>query len=65
MKQLFLRPYEHLIVLMRNLYTGQEAIVQTEHIETGWPHVSKEMKQGHMVKKYEEEEDYDNFKIGG
>lgn len=52
MKELFLRPYEQLIVLIRNLYTGQEAIVHTEHIETVWSHVSKGMKQGHMVKMY-------------
>lgn len=52
MKKLFLRPYEHLIGLMRNLYIGQETIVQMEHIQTEWLQVGKGMKQVHMVKMY-------------
>lgn len=52
MKKLFLRPYEHLIGLMRNLYIGQETIVQTEHIQTDWLQVGKGMTQGHIVKLY-------------
>ena len=38
-------PY-HLICLLRNLYTGQEATVRTEHETTDWFQIGKGVRQG-------------------
>ena len=43
---------EHLIVLMRNLYLGQEANVKTEHGETEWFPISKGVRQGCILSPY-------------
>ena len=37
---------EHLTCLLRNLYTGQEAIVRTEHGTIDWFQIQKEVYQG-------------------
>ena len=37
---------EHLTCLLRNLYTGQEATVRTEHETTGWFQTGKGGRQG-------------------
>ncbi|XP_046535535.1 uncharacterized protein LOC124248923 isoform X2 [Equus quagga] len=37
---------QHLTVLMRNLYCGQEAAVRTEYGETGWFPLGKDVRQG-------------------
>ena len=37
---------DHLTCLLRNLYTGQEATVRTEHGTTDWFQISKGVHQG-------------------
>ena len=37
---------DHLTCLLRNLYTGQEATVRTEHGTTDWFQIGKEVRQG-------------------
>ena len=37
---------DHLICLLRNLYTGQEATVRTGHGTTDWSQIGKEIRQG-------------------
>ena len=37
---------DHLTCLLRNLYTGQEAIVRTGHGTTDWFQIMKEVCQG-------------------
>ena len=37
---------EHLICLLRNLYTGQEATVRTGHGTTDWFQIGKGVRQG-------------------
>ena len=39
---------DHLTCLLRNLYTGQEAIVRTEHGTTDWFQVGKGVLQGYI-----------------
>ena len=41
-------PKSHLTCLLRNLYTGQEAIVRTEHGTTDWFQVGKGVLQGYI-----------------
>ena len=43
---------EHLIILMRNLYSGQEATVRTEAGQTGWFTVGKGVRQGCILSPY-------------
>jgi len=43
---------EHLIVLMRNLYSGQEAAIRTEDGNSGWFTVSKGVRQGCILSPY-------------
>ena len=43
---------EHLIVLMRNLYEGQEATVHTSHGDTEWFGISKGVQQGCILSAY-------------
>lgn len=43
---------EHLIVFMKDPYTGQEATIQIEYEETDCFHVSKEMRQGSKLSPY-------------
>ncbi|XP_049711397.1 leucine-rich melanocyte differentiation-associated protein isoform X1 [Elephas maximus indicus] len=43
---------EHLIVLMRNLYIDQEAVVWTEQGDTDWLKVRKGMRQGCILSAY-------------
>ncbi|XP_049735321.1 transmembrane protein 61 isoform X1 [Elephas maximus indicus] len=43
---------EHLIVLMRNLYTDQEAVVQTEQRDTDWFKVRKGVHQACILSPY-------------
>ena len=40
---------EHLICLLRNLYTGQEAAVRTEHGTTDWFQIGKGVCQGRIL----------------
>ena len=40
---------DHLTCLLRNLYTGQEAIVRTEHGTTDWFQIGKEVRQGYIL----------------
>ena len=37
---------DHLTCLLRNLYTGQEAIVRTRHGKTDWFQIGKGVRQG-------------------
>ena len=37
---------DHLICLLRNLYTGQEATVRTGHGKTDWFQIGKGVRQG-------------------
>ena len=37
---------DHLTCLLRNLYSGQEAIVRTGHETTGWFQIGKGVRQG-------------------
>ena len=37
---------DHLTCLLRNLYTGQEATVRTEHGTTDWFQIGKRVRQG-------------------
>ena len=39
---------ERLIVLMRNLYTVQQAMVRTENGQTEWFHIGKEIGRAHV-----------------
>ena len=43
---------EHLVVLIRNLYSGQEAIVRTEQGETQWFRIGKGVRQGCILSPY-------------
>ena len=43
---------EHLIVLMKNLYEGQEATVCTSHGDTEWFGISKGVQQGCILSPY-------------
>ena len=40
---------DHLTCLLRNLYTGQEATVRTEHGTTDWFQIGKGVRQGCML----------------
>ena len=40
---------DHLIYLLRNLYTGQEATVRTEHGTTDWFQIRKGLHQGYKL----------------
>ena len=40
---------DHLICLLRNLYSGQEATVRTGHGTTDWFHIGKGVRQGCYV----------------
>ena len=40
---------DHLTCLLRNLYSGQEAIVRTGHGTTDWFHIGKGVRQGCYV----------------
>ena len=37
---------DHLICLLRNLYTGQETTVRTKHVIIDWFHIGKGVHQG-------------------
>ena len=41
-----MRILDHLICLLRNLYAGQEATVQTGHGKTDWFQIGKGVRQG-------------------
>ena len=41
---------DHLICLLRNLYTGQEATVRTGHGTTDWFEIGKGVRQGCILK---------------
>ena len=43
---------EHLTFLLRNLYTGQEAITRTGHGTTDWFQVWKGVRQGYILSSY-------------
>ena len=43
---------QHLIVLMYNLYCGQEATVRTDYGETKWFPIGKGVKQGCILSPY-------------
>ena len=43
---------DHLTCLMRNLYTGQEATVRTEHGTTDWFQIGKGVRQGCILSPY-------------
>ena len=40
---------DHLICLLRNLYTGQEAPVRTGHGRTDWFQIGKGLRQGYIL----------------
>ena len=40
---------DHLICLLRNLYTGQEATVRTRHGTTDWFQIGKGVRQGYIL----------------
>ena len=40
---------DHLICLLRNLYTPQEATVRTVHKKTVWFHIGKGVHQGYIL----------------
>ena len=40
---------DHLICLLRNLYTGQEATVRTRHGTTDWFQIGKGVRQGSIL----------------
>ena len=40
---------DHLTCLLRNLYSGQEATVRTEHGTTDWFQIRKEVGQGYIL----------------
>ena len=40
---------DHLTCLLRNLYTGQEATVRTEHGTTDWFQIGKAVHQGYIL----------------
>ena len=40
---------DHLTCLLRNLYTGQEATIRTEHGTTDWFQIGKEVHQGRIL----------------
>ena len=40
---------DHLICLLRNLYTGQEATVRTGHGTTDWFQIGKGVHQGYIL----------------
>ena len=69
---------QHLIVLMHNLYSGQEATIRTEYGETEWFPIGKGVCQGctlsmylfhlyaeHIVREPGMNEDEGGIKIGG
>ena len=37
---------DHLLCLLRNLYSGQEATIRTEHRTTDWFQIAKGVRQG-------------------
>ena len=43
---------DHLICLLRNLYTGQEAAVRTGHGTTDWFQIGKGVRQGCILSPY-------------
>ena len=43
---------EHLVVLMKNLYTDQQATVMTENGQTDWFHIGKGVRQGCPLSPY-------------
>ena len=43
---------DHLICLLRNLYSGQEATVRTGHGTTDWFQIGKGVHQGCMLSPY-------------
>ena len=43
---------QHLIVLIRNLYFGQEATITTEYGETEWFPIGKSVRQGGILSSY-------------
>ena len=43
---------DHLICLLRNLYTGQEATVRTGHGTTDWFQIRKGVRQGYKLSLY-------------
>ena len=69
---------QHLIVLMRNLYSGKEATIGIEYEEAGWFPIGKDVRQGytlspylfniyaeHIVREAEMDEDERGIKIDG
>ena len=45
---------DHLTCLLRNLYAGQEATVQTGHGTTGWSQIGKGVRQDCLFNLYAE-----------
>ena len=43
---------DHLTCLLRNLYTGQEATVRTEHVTADWFHIGKGVSQSCILSPY-------------
>ncbi|CAF5229369.1 unnamed protein product, partial [Rotaria magnacalcarata] len=43
---------KHLIILMKNLYTNQQALVKTEYENTGWFNIGKGVRQGGILSPY-------------
>jgi hypothetical protein len=43
---------EHLIILIKSLYTQQEAAIRTEYGNTEWFEVRKGVRQGHILSPY-------------
>ena len=39
----------HLTCLLRNMYTGQEATIRTEHKTTDWFQIGKGVRQGYIL----------------
>ena len=40
---------DHLICLLSNLYSGQEALVRTRHVTTDWFQIGKGVCQGYIL----------------
>ena len=40
---------DHLTCLLRNLYAGQEATIETRHRTTGWFKIGKGVQQGYIL----------------
>ena len=43
---------KHLIILMKNLYTNQQATVKTDYGNTNWFNIGKGVRQGYMLSPY-------------